>query len=234
MPGMMQMTGPPVFDSPSPAKHHEHALRSTLPYHDITSAGWQPKEAATKPTADMVGAGYISHGSIDNTYLVAPLKNAWGKSRALMRNEHRVTPYKQATDLLVVAKGYGNPPPHQTLDHMKTVLEPYSPPVPLFHQMDPLRLEGGFVRGPNMSPGAAPSPRSVMRTREYIRESMKSLPSNHKEAKMKYEEYLASTSALPVSRTYRSFSARPVSAQPRWCRVPAGLPGGLSLNVTTE
>lgn len=114
------------------------------------------------------------------------------------------------------------------------MLEPYSPPIPLFKQMDPLRNEGGFVRSPNMIPGAAPPPKSILKSDAWLRESKKSLPSNHRAAKLKYEEYLANASASPVSRTYRNVSARPATAQPRWCRVPAGLPGGLSLIATNH
>lgn len=125
-PGMMQMTGPSIFHSPPPAKHCVHALRHALPYHDMTPAGWKPKEPATKPTAGTTGAGCISQGSIDNTYLVNPLKNAWGKSRALMTNEHRVSPRTQVTDLLAVAKGFTKPAPAQTIDQMNTVRLRYS------------------------------------------------------------------------------------------------------------
>src|SRR6056297_1125806 len=110
-PGMMQMTGPSIFHSPPPAKHREHALRHTLPFHAITPAGWTPKEPATKPTADTTGAGCISHGSMDYTYLVKPLMNAWGKSRALLANENYLVPHKQVTDLLAVAKGFTKPAP---------------------------------------------------------------------------------------------------------------------------
>ena len=83
----------------------KHALQMASPYAEVAPIGWQPREPGTKPTWNTHGAGKVSAGCIDNTYLVKPLQNAWGKARELAQNEKRVLPHKQASDLLADSKG---------------------------------------------------------------------------------------------------------------------------------
>ena len=117
-----------------------------------------------RPTWADKGAGVVSAGCIDNTYMPAPLKNKWGKCREMTRNEVVVLPHKQATDLLAVTLGTQMPLPKQEVHELANVREKYSAPIPLYHMMDPLRSEGGFVRTPNIIPGALPPPVSPLHT----------------------------------------------------------------------
>ena len=71
----------------------KHALQMASPYAEVAPIGWQPREPGTKPTWNTHGAGKVSAGCIDNTYLVKPLQNAWGKARELAQNEKRVLPH---------------------------------------------------------------------------------------------------------------------------------------------
>ena len=82
-----------------------HALATASPYAERAEPGWAPKEPTVRPTWADKGAGVVSAGCIDNTYMPAPLKNKWGKCREMTRNEVVVLPHKQATDLLAVTLG---------------------------------------------------------------------------------------------------------------------------------
>jgi len=62
-------------------KLREHALRRHSQYAVITPDGWMAKEASVRPTAQSTASGVVSAGSIDNTYVAAPLANRWGKAR---------------------------------------------------------------------------------------------------------------------------------------------------------
>ena len=109
---------------PSP-KLLKHALREASPYAEVAPPGWFSLEANVHPSWRDTGAGVISQGSVDNTYLPVPLQNAWGKSRELSKREVRKPPHKQCTDLLVVAKGYKRPAP--PLKDMPSVRAPAGP-----------------------------------------------------------------------------------------------------------
>ena len=141
-----------------------HALATASPYAERAEPGWAPKEPTVRPTWADKGAGVVSAGCIDNTYMPAPLKNKWGKCREMTRNEVVVLPHKQATDLLAVTLGTQMPLPKQEVHELANVREKYSAPIPLYHMMDPLRSEGGFVRTPNIIPGALPPPVSPLHT----------------------------------------------------------------------
>ena len=86
---------------------HEHALMRFSPYAQTALPTWSAPglEASIKPKSSVTGAGVVSAGSIDNTYMPKPLTNAWGKARERARNEIHKHPKTQATDLLLVAKG---------------------------------------------------------------------------------------------------------------------------------
>ncbi len=210
-----------------------HALRNHSPYADVAPPQWRPLEAAVQPTWATHGAGCVSGGSIDNTYLPAPLTNAWGKARELATNEVRSMPHKQATDILVRAKGCALPPPMQTENMMNSVRPPYSKTIPLFHPMDPLRTEAGFIRPPNIIPGARAPPPGVLRGENSPPPS--ALPDGHRLMKLSYDQELSKgASRLPVSRVVNVKAHRPMSAQPRFLKMAAGLPGGLSLTPTVQ
>ena len=72
-----------------------HALRTASPYAERAEPGWAPLEATTKPSWADRGAGTVSAGCIDNTYMPSPLKNKWGKQRELSKAEVIVLPHKQ-------------------------------------------------------------------------------------------------------------------------------------------
>ena len=137
-------------------------------------------EAKVRPTAAVTGAGVVSAGSIDNTYVPKPLTNRWGKARERFSNEVAPKPHTQATDLLAVSKGAVMPPPAETLKDMPSVRPLYSKTIPLFHPIDPQRQESGFIRGPNIVPGAAPAPQSAMLGVT----DTPSVPANHKLMKL--------------------------------------------------
>ena len=143
-------------------KLREHALRRHSQYAVITPNGWMAKEPSVRPTAQTHASGVVSAGSIDNTYVAAPLANRWGKAREKAKNEIQVPPRRQATDLLIAAKGAAMPPPAQGLEDMVSVRPLYSRTIPLFHPIDPQRQESGFIRSPNIIPGALPPPQSAL------------------------------------------------------------------------
>ena len=140
----------------------QHALATASPYAERAEPGWSPKEPTVRPSWSDRGAGTVSAGCIDNTYMPAPLKNKWGKQREMSKLEVVVLPHKQATDLLAVALGTVMPLPEQVIEELDAVREKYSKTIPLFHQIDPMRSEAGFVRGPNIIPGAKPPPESPL------------------------------------------------------------------------
>ena len=73
-----------------------HALRLASPYAEKAERGWAPKEPATTPNWSDSGAGTVSAGCIDNTYMPSPLKNKWGKQKGMSKREAVVLPHKQA------------------------------------------------------------------------------------------------------------------------------------------
>ena len=206
-----------------------HALKRFAPYAQTASPGWGApgKEAGIKPHASNVGAGVVSAGSIDNTYLPKPLTNAWGKAREQSTNEIRKPPHKQATDLLLAAKGAKLPAPYEGISDMQSVRPTYSRTIPLFHPIDPQRVESGFVRSPNIIPGAQPPPISPLMA--FTPEDMPTVPADHALRKLAYDQKCGIGGRIPVSRIVRATHPRPSSAMPMFTTKPAGLPGGLSL-----
>mmetsp|Transcript_5333 Transcript_5333/g.11602 ORF Transcript_5333/g.11602 Transcript_5333/m.11602 type:complete len:257 (-) Transcript_5333:371-1141(-) len=215
-----------VFDANTTrsTRSNKHALLEKSPYAEVAPRGWTRREPLTQPTWKTRGAGTISLGSVDNTYLPKPLKNAWGKSRELAQGEQRVMPHKQATDLLVVAKGGRMPAPVATT--MPSVSDPFAATIPMLHSMDPQRLEAGFVRNPNGTTGAAPPPESPMRRRPASAPRLSQ--EEILERKRRYEQQWTSYSSVPVQKNVTKMQ-RPKSAQPHFMRTFAGLPGGLAL-----
>jgi len=142
----------------------QHALATASPYAERAEPGWAPKEPTVRPSWSDRGAGTVSAGCIDNTYMPAPLKNKWGKAREMSSTEVVVLPHKQATDLLAVTLGTVMPLPKQTVEEITAIREKYSKTIPVYHPIDPMRSEAGFVRGPNIIPGAAPPPESPLHT----------------------------------------------------------------------
>ena len=142
----------------------QHALATASPYAERAEPGWAPKEPTVRPSWSDRGAGTVSAGCIDNTYMPAPLKNKWGKAREMSSTEVVVLPHKQATDLLAVTLGTVMPLPKQTVEEIPAIREKYSQTIPVYHPIDPMRSEAGFVRGPNIIPGAAPPPESPLHT----------------------------------------------------------------------
>ena len=63
-----------------PTLREQHALRMASMYAEVTGPGYKAREAAVHPSWHNVGAGVISAGSVDNTYLPSPLQNSWGKN----------------------------------------------------------------------------------------------------------------------------------------------------------
>jgi len=202
----------------------QHALRTASPYAEVAPSGWTAREPLVQSSWKVTGAGVISRGSVDNTYLPNPLANAWGKSRELARREKAKEPHRQSTDLLVVAKGFRKPaPPALSLN---SVSEPYSKTIPLLHPIDPQRLEAGFVRGPNTIPGAKAPPVSPLRSRGTNANIVQ--PTDRHSRKLQYEQSWTATSCIPVAKAVSTMK-RPSTAQPRYLSKSAGLPGGLSL-----
>ena len=162
-----------------------HALRLASPYADVTPTGWAPREPLVQPTFIDTGAGVVSAGSIDNTYTPQPLKNKWGKARELATNEIRSYPKKQASDLLIEAKGGHCPPPPMGVHEMGSVRPMYSRTIPLFHPIDPQRCESGFVRSPNIIPGALPPPAAPFNSSTF---TPKTVPGDHALRKLAYDQ----------------------------------------------
>lgn len=204
----------------------EHALNRHSPYADVAPPFWKALEPPVKPTWADHGAGVVSGGSIDNTYLPRPLTNAWGKARELSKNEVRRMPHKQATDLLLVAKGARLPLPAHTEQDMSSVRPRYSGTIPLFHPVDPLRTESGFIRPPSTLPGAKPPPPAPGGPEGLV---VQALPEDHLERKLAYDQSESVTNPIPLSRRVTSGRQRPQTAGPRFMTRAAGLPGGLSL-----
>jgi len=202
----------------------EHALRHHAPYAIVTPSGWKPTEATVKPSWASTGAGTTSAGCIDDTYTVQPLKNRWGKARERSENEVLVLPHKQATDLLAVAKGGTLPQAPETIADMASIRPPYSKTIPLFHPLDPQRVECGFVRSPNIIPGAGPPPQSPLNGLG----SIPTVPADHKLRKLQYDQSQVS-GACPVSRIVHATLPAPPTSVPQFVSKAAGLPGGLSI-----
>jgi len=206
--------------------HSKHALRVATPYAEATPAKWYPREPAVKPNQRDKAAGVVSAGSIDNTYLPAPLRNAWGKAREMSRREVEVKPRGTCTDLLVVSKGAKMPAPAQEVADMKTVREAYSKCIPGLRSMDPQRFDSGFVRDPNIIPGAKPPPKF------YKPDNLPACGPDWRMQKLKYDQ-TAGDMRINLSRVVSTAQdrdrRRPGSAPPKFMTVPAGLPGGLSL-----
>lgn len=179
-----------------------------------------------RPTWADKGAGVVSAGCIDNTYMPAPLKNKWGKCREMTRNEVVVLPHKQATDLLAVTLGTQMPLPKQEVSELLNIREKYSAPIPLYHPMDPLRSEGGFVRIPNIIPGALPPPVSPLHNAPPV----EMVPADWKQRKLQYEQEQKGLGRIPVLKKVSDDATRgAVADHASFLRKPAGLPGGLSL-----
>jgi hypothetical protein len=206
-------------------KLREHALRRHSQYAVITPAGWTPKEALVQPTAQDFASGAVSAGSIDNTYVAKPLANRWGKARSRAKNEVFVPPRKQATDLLIAAKGATDPPPAQGLSDMLSVRPLYSKTIPLFHPIDPQRQESGFIRSPNIIPGALPAPQSALLGIG----PTPTIPADHKLRKLAYDRSNYGKGSVPVTKVVYASLPRPKTAAPVFFSRAAGLPGGLSL-----
>ena len=206
-------------------KLREHALRRHSQYAVVTPAGWYPKEARVQPTAQDIASGVVSAGTIDNTYVAKPLANRWGKARERMKNEIFVPPHKQATDLLIAAKGAKDPPPAQSISDMASVRPLYSKTIPLFHPIDPQRQESGFIRSPNIIPGAVPPPQSPLMGIG----STPTIPADHKLRKLAYDQSNYGSGSVPVTKKVYASLPRPKTAAPVFVKRPAGLPGGLSL-----
>jgi len=205
-----------------------HALQTHSPYAVVTATGWEPVEASVCPThAGAVGAGVVSAGSIDNTYMPAPLMNAWGKAREMCVREIKKPPRKQATDLLIVAKGGRMPAPAQTEKDMGSVRPAYSKTIPLFHGIDPMRVDSGFLRGPNTIPGSQPPPKSPYNPSA----SFQQVPPDHKLRKLYYDQTAAANLRIPVARVVRAQPVMPPAQQQRYLATPAGMPGGLALGA---
>eukprot|EP00322_Chrysochromulina_rotalis_P012306 CAMPEP_0115873736 /NCGR_PEP_ID=MMETSP0287-20121206/24154_1 /TAXON_ID=412157 /ORGANISM="Chrysochromulina rotalis, Strain UIO044" /LENGTH=248 /DNA_ID=CAMNT_0003328815 /DNA_START=43 /DNA_END=789 /DNA_ORIENTATION=+ len=204
--------------------NREHALRRSNPYAVVTPAGWIPVEASVMPHSGVVGAGVVSAGSIDNTYMAPPLQNGWGKKREFMKNEVRKPPIKQSTDLCVVAKGGIMPPPPMRETDMSTIRPTYSAPIQVFHGVDPMRSDCGFVRGPNIIPGAKPPPQAPWNSSQ----KYANIPSDWKLRKLAYDQ-AAGGSRIPVSRIIHSTAQKPSSAQQKFLAKAAGMPGGLAI-----
>ena len=191
----------------------------------MTPPGWLPKEALVQPTWADTGAGVVSAGCIDNTYTVVPLKNRWGKARERAAKEIAVVPHKQASDLLIVAKGGQMPTPAQSIADMNSVRPAYSKTIPLYHPIDPQRQESGFIRSPNIIPGAGPAPQSPLAAFG----SLPEVPANWAALKLAYDQSADVTRRLPVSRVVKPTLRGPNVAAPTFLNKAAGLPGGLSL-----
>lgn len=204
-----------------------HALRLESPYAEVMPKGWYPREPPVQPMWSHHGAGSISRGCVDNTYMPQPLQNAWGKSRDMSRRERRKPPHKQCTDLIVTCKGYALPGPPVKLSQFSSVLEPYAQTIPVAHPLDAQRIESGFVRGPNKFPGAMPTPKSPL-TGTPPPFDCSSVPDAFQRKKT-YEKSWVDTSVIPVQKSVRDGRKRPATAQPHFMRKFAGLPGGLGL-----
>ena len=150
------------------ARGKTHALRAQSPYAEIAPRRWLAREPFVHPNQKHPSAGATNEGCVDNTYQPKPMQNAMGKTRALAKNEVRVLPKKQTTDLLVVSKQCIMPPPSQTVEDMPTIRATYSRTIPFLHPIDPQRHDSGFVRQPNNIPGAKPAPNFYHLRENYV------------------------------------------------------------------
>lgn len=227
----------------------EHATLTHTPYAEVASVGWTPKEPLTKPSWADVGAGSVSKGSIDNSYMPKPLANRWGKSRELQDNEVRTLPHQQCTDLLHVALG-GKEFKKMTVEEMPSVGEIYAQPFQTAHKVDPIRYEEGWVRVPNIFPGAKGIKDGVMDPAAYqsvlqdpgiaynLTQAVPPTWRAKKHSSEEAEEVLKTVPLRPRTAAHK-YNGR-VSAQRQGLKVErpqffdynylkAGLPGGLSL-----
>tara|TARA_B110001452_G_scaffold226748_1_gene201326 strand:+ start:1688 stop:2899 length:1212 start_codon:yes stop_codon:yes gene_type:complete len=229
--------------------NHKHATLTHTPYAEVASVGWMPKEPMTKPSWADVGAGSVSKGSIDNSYMPKPLSNRWGKSRELQDNEVRTLPHKQCTDLLHVTLG-GKAMPKMTVEQMPSVGEIYAAPFQVAHKVDPIRYEEGWVRVPNIFPGAMgikdgvkdpTAYRSILEDPGVAYNRTQSVPEMWRSKKHSSEEATEVLKTVPLRpRTAAHKYNGRVAAQRQGIKVErpkffdynylkAGLPGGLSL-----
>lgn len=208
------------------ADRGQHALRTASPYAERAEPGWSPKEPEVAPSWGDHGAGTVSAGCIDNTFLPSPLTNKWGKQREMSKAEVVVMPHKQATDLLAVTLGVQMPLQTMTQDDMTAVREPYSATIPLFHPIDPMRSEAGFIRGPNIIPGAKAPPESPLHNSG----EPQPIGDDWKARKLQYENEQRGLGRIPVLKKVTCSDERgAVSTHASFLRNPAGLPGGLSM-----
>lgn len=107
---------------------------------------------------------------------------------------------------------------------MQSVRPYYSKMIPNFASVGPQRLVTGFVRSPNVIPGARPPPGSPLGG-TYIQQ----LPANYLFLKLSFDQSGSHNSQIPVSRVVKASLPRPRSAQPAFLFQSAGLPGGLSI-----
>lgn len=202
----------------------QHALATCSPYVDMTPPGWTPREPAIKPSAGDTGAGMVSAGSIDNTYVPMPLANRWGKAREKSKNEIGVKPHTQASDLLIVSKGAVMPCPLEGEADMASIRPKYSRTIPLYHSIDPQRAEAGFMRAPNNIPGSLPAPASPLAGLD-----MPAVPPDWQLRKLAYDQSAEMSRTTPISRVVREKQPYAPADAPQFVTKAAGLPGGLSL-----
>ena len=134
-------------------------------------------------------------------------------------------PHKQASDLLAVSKGAQMPPVPQQMWELDSVRDRYSQCIPFYHFPDPMRVDTGFIRGPNTIPGvAAPPETPAYKVQHEFAETWR-------EQKLRYEQNDRSNATVPVLKVVTTASEHkaPNKNAPIFLRKPAGLPGGLSL-----
>ena len=187
----------------------KHALQVVPPYAETAASPFWPREPDVHPNQKYVGAGCVSGGSIDNTYLPAPLRNMWGKAREMAKREVVVPPHKQCTDLLVVSKNCKMPPPPQTVADMKVVRPQYTKSIPLLHQMDPQRFDSGFTREPNIIPGAKPPPMF------HVPANLPTVPDDWRLRKLKCAPHLSAAASPCPAEPTRRCGASALSLRPR-------------------
>ena len=105
------------------------------------------------------------------------------------------------------------------------VREPYSKTIPLFHPIEPMRAEAGFIRPPNIIPGAKPAPQSVLRG-----VPAPALPETWRLDKLKYDKTALGVTRIPVRRVINAEPPKPSATQQAFIWKPAGLPGGTYLD----
>jgi len=135
----------------------EHPLSTVSPYAQKYLNGWQPAEAAVSPNQMERVAGT---SVVNNTYLPAPLKATWSKTRELSPIESPIKPKPQAPDMLWTAKGMSRP--RSLIGSELTSVRPaFSASIPIYKDnYDVFRFETGFLRSPCVNRGASPAPLS--------------------------------------------------------------------------